>query len=212
MKNKKLLLVGTAFLFVALAVAAALAFGTTQVSAQTIERQGNPNGFGTGTGTGIGTGTGVTGTTGYRGMGMSGYSGYGYAVTPLTSEESTALQNAILEEYGALNLYQAVIDQYGDVYPFDQIVLAEQQHVNALLRQATKYGVAVPENPGLTAETSFATLQGACQAGVDAEIADAALYDDLLPIVSAHSDLVQVFTALQSASLNYHLPAFELCN
>jgi hypothetical protein len=210
MKNKKLLLVGTAFLFVALTVAVVLAFGTTPVSAQTIERQGNPNGFGTGTG--IGTGTGVTGTTGYRGMGMSGYSGYGYAVTPLTSEESTALQNAILEEYGALNLYQAVIDQYGDVYPFDQIVLAEQQHVNALVRQATKYGVAVPENPGLTAEISFATLQGACQAGVDAEIADAALYDDLLPVVSAHSDLVQVFTALQSASLNYHLPAFDLCN
>jgi hypothetical protein len=203
MKNKKLIITGVAVISLALVVAAAFVFGTTQVSAQVLDRQGNPNGSGTGIA------TGNNGSYGYRGMGMTGYS---YAVTPLTSEESTVLQNAIVEEYGALNLYQAVINQYGDVYPFNQIVLAEQQHVNALIRQATKYGITVPENMGLTTEPSFATLQNACQAGVDAEIADAALYDDLLPLVSSHSDLVQVFTSLQNASLNYHLPAFELCN
>lgn len=133
------------------------------------------------------------------------------AVTPLSEAEVTALQDAILEEYGALNLYQSVIAQFGDVYPFSQIARAEQQHVNALLRQAAKYGVSSPANPGLAEAPTFANLAEACQAGVDAEIADAALYDQLKPL-STHSDLNQVYTNLQKASLNNHLPAFDSCN
>jgi hypothetical protein len=59
------------------------------------------------------------------------------------------------------------------------VVRAEQQHVNALVLQATKYGVRVPANPGLVTAPSFSTLFEACQAGETAELADAALYDDL---------------------------------
>jgi hypothetical protein len=132
------------------------------------------------------------------------------ALTPLSADETAALQSAILEEYGALNLYQSVIAQYGNIIPFSGIASAEQQHVNALVRQAEKYGVEVPENPG-TVAASFSSVTAACQAGVDAEIADAALYDDLMTITT-HSDLLQVYTNLQSASLNNHLPAFDLCN
>lgn len=136
--------------------------------------------------------------------------GGGVALTPLTDSEKAALNQAILEEYGALNLYQSVIDQFGDAYPFSQIVRAEQQHVNALVRQATKYGVAVPANPGLKTTPSFDTLAEACQAGVEAEKADAALYDRLEPLVT-HTDILNVFNNLQSASLNSHLPAFQTC-
>jgi len=104
-----------------------------------------------------------------------------------------------------------VINQFGSVYPFSTIVTAEQQHVNALVRQAEKYGVAVPANPGIDENISFASISDACAAGVEAEIADAALYDDL-KLVTTHSDLVRVYDALQNASLNSHLPAFEACN
>jgi hypothetical protein len=136
--------------------------------------------------------------------------GTGTALTPLSAAEKDALSQAILEEYGALNLYQSVIAQFGSVYPFSQIARAEKQHINALTQQAVKYQVAVPANPGLATITTFATLSAACQAGAAAEIADAALYDALQPVVT-HTDIIKVFSNLQSASLNHHLPAFEAC-
>ena len=137
------------------------------------------------------------------------HAGTGLALTPLTASEAADLQEAILEEYGALNLYNAVIAQFGSVVPFSQIALSEQMHVNALVRQATKYGVSVPTNPGLST-SKFASLEAACQAGVTAEIADAALYDELIS-GTTRSDLQRVYQMLQSASLNSHLPAFEIC-
>jgi len=147
-----------------------------------------------------------------NGQGISrGTQGGGIALIPLTAEEQDALQQAILEEYGALNLYNAVVAQLGGVYPFSQIALSEQQHVNVLVRQAEKYGVDVPANPGLAASPSFTTVAVACQAGVAAEIADAALYDEL-ELVTTHTDLLQVYARLQSASLNTHLLAFQTCD
>jgi hypothetical protein len=151
--------------------------------------------------------TGRGGPGGTQGQGLG--TGTGLALTPLTTAEAADLQDAILEEYGALNLYKAVIAQLGDVAPFSQIARSEQMHVNALVRQATKYGVSIPANPGLTAP-KFASLETACQAGVAAEIADAALYDELMPGMT-HTDLLRVYQMLQSASLNSHLPAFEAC-
>jgi len=136
--------------------------------------------------------------------------GTGTALIPLSAAEKDALNRAILEEYGAFNLYQSVIAQFGNVYPFSQIAIAEQQHINALTLQANKYGVIVPANPGLTPVPYFNTLNAACQAGVEAEIADAALYDALKPVVT-HADILKVFNNLQSASLNNHLPAFQAC-
>jgi hypothetical protein len=161
------------------------------VSADNLDGRGGPGGISQGAGSGTGMGTGL-------------------ALTPLSASEAADLQAAILEEYGALNLYNAVIAQFGSVVPFSQIALSEQMHVNALVRQATKYGVTVPANPGLTTNPKFTNLETACQAGVAAETADAALYDELIP-GTTHSDLMRVYQMLQSASLNSHLPAFEIC-
>ena len=136
---------------------------------------------------------------------------YAQAAQPLDQAEIEALDRAIAEEYGALNTYKAAIAELGNVYPFSQIVRAEQQHVNALSRLFTKYGLAIPANPGLTTTPNLSTLTDACQVGVDAEIADADLYDDLLKVTD-NTDLIQVFKNLQRASLNAHLPAFETCD
>jgi hypothetical protein len=148
---------------------------------------------------------------GRGGWGGNGGNYTGLALEPLSESEAQALQKAILEEYGAFNLYTYASTQFEGAIPFAQIALSEQQHINALVRQAEKYGVSVPENPGLSVMPDFTTITEACQAGVDAEIADAALYDEL-KLVTTHSDLIQVYDRLQSASLNSHLPAFELCN
>ncbi len=165
-------------------------FGT--VSAYT-EGKGGPGGRNS---SGGGTGTSVTGT--------------GVALTPLTDAEKDALSQAILEEYGALNLYNSVIAEFGNITPFYRIARSEQQHVNALIKQATKYGVTIPENPGLTEDVAYYSISEACAAGTAAETADAALYDEL-KTVTTHSDILLVYTTLQNASLNSHLPAFQAC-
>lgn len=165
-------------------------FGT--VSAYT-EGKGGPGGR---NGSGGGTGTSVTGT--------------GVTLTPLTDAEKDALTKAILEEYGALNLYNSIIADFGNITPFYRIARSEQQHVNTLVKQAAKYGVTIPENPGMAEDITFDSINAACSAGTAAEIADAALYDEL-KAVTTHSDLLQVYTTLQYASLNSHLPAFQAC-
>jgi hypothetical protein len=132
-------------------------------------------------------------------------------LAPPDAAEVAALTEAINEEYGALNTYQAVLSQFGNVTPFSRIARSEQQHVNALAQLFTKYGLPVPSNPGLVPAPAFASLTDACQTGVDAEIADAALYDTLRPSVD-NADILQVFANLQAASLNNHLPAFEACS
>ncbi len=136
---------------------------------------------------------------------------WGTASAPLDAAEVAALTEAINEEYGALNTYQAAIAQFGNIYPFSQIARSEQQHVDALARLFTKYGLPVPANPGLATTPTWDSLAAACQTGVEAEIADAALYDQLKPSVD-NADILRVFANLQAASLNSHLPAFEACN
>lgn len=163
----------------------------SSVSAANVDRRGNPGRQG--------------------GFDRSGQPSNATTLTPLTAAEQKALQDAILEEYGALNLYQAVITQFGNIAPFSQIVRSEEQHVNALITQAQKYGVTVPANPGLATVPTFTTLADACKAGASAEIADARLYDTLKPSVT-HTDILGVFDRLQKASLNSHLPAFQSCN
>jgi hypothetical protein len=185
-------------LFRIVSIIAILAMGVlflsqTGIASAAVEARGGPGGRG-----GSGQGTGQAGA------------GSSYTLTPLSPAEAAGLQDAILEEYGAFNLYQSAIAQVGNVYPFSQIVRSEQQHINALVRQADKYGVTVPANPGLSTAPTFASLAQACQAGVSAEIADAQLYDTLKPVTS-HTDLLKVYTNLQSASLNSHLPAFQTC-
>jgi hypothetical protein len=163
---------------------------TGAASAAELDRRGGPRGWNTGP---------VTGTY------------WQTPVAPPDAAEVAALTKAINEEYGALNTYQAALSQLGSVAPFSRIVRSEQQHVNALSRLFTKYGLPVPANPGLVPAPAFTNLAAACQTGVDAEIADAALYDTLKPSVD-NADILQVFANLQAASLNNHLPAFDACN
>lgn len=149
-------------------------------------------------------------TRGYgQGPGNQGVAGTGQALGPLSDAEAEALLRAIEEELGAQALYQSVIDTFGAVYPFDGIAVSEGQHADALLRLAEKYGVSVPAyTPG--ALPVYESIEQACQAGVTAEIADAALYDELMPSVT-HTDILRVFENLKRASLENHLPSFETC-
>lgn len=129
----------------------------------------------------------------------------------LDEAEVDALVEAINDEYRALVTYQTVVDTFGAVQPFTRIIWAEQQHIAALERLFVRYGVEIPANDWYGRVPEFDSLTDACQAGVAAEMDNAALYDRLFTAVD-QADIIQVFTTLRDASQNNHLPAFELCS
>jgi hypothetical protein len=128
----------------------------------------------------------------------------------LSPSEIEALGLALDDEYKEWATYDQVLADLGTIAPFSRIVVAEQIHIDALVTLLNRYGLEVPPNPWPGNVPSFDTRPEACAAGVEAEIANAALYDQLLGMVS-HRDIIRVFTALQQASLTKHLPAFERC-
>lgn len=207
MKHTSKRLFGLFAAIIILSLALVACSPASPVSAAPAERFGEPGGRGGGTAPQSGTGTTQT----WQGRGGFAQSrGAGYALTPLSDAEKNALIEAVEEEYGALTLYNSIIAQFGDVYPFNVIAKSEAQHASVLVRQAEKYGLTLPAQPAPAPASTYATLADACAAGAAAEIADAALYDEL-KLVTTRADLLQVFDNLQSASLNSHLPAFEAC-
>ncbi len=135
--------------------------------------------------------------------------GNGFSLTPLSETEAAGLIAAIEEEYTARALYESIMNTFGEVAPFAEIAASESVHASTLIRQAEKYGLDVPAYDLSSYDfPTFSTIDEAYQAGIDAEIADAALYDELLVDVT-HSDLVRVYTNLQNASLTNHLVSFQ---
>ncbi len=139
--------------------------------------------------------------------------GVEYPAGELSEEVISALDEAINDEYKALATYEAVIDKFGSSRPFSMIKGAEEQHIASLKSIYDKYGIEVPVNEWSDTVTVPASLQEACQVGVDAEIANASLYRDrLIPAVTEYEDIMLVFENLMNASEQKHLPAFEKCN
>lgn len=136
-----------------------------------------------------------------------------YPVGTLSDAAKQAILAALDDEYKALASYQAVLAKLGSVRPFSMIIRAEEQHISSLKALFDKYDVSIPENPYLARVVVPDTLSSACQVGVDAEIANATLYRDiLLPAVKDYADISGVFTNLMNASQERHLPAFERCS
>ena len=111
-------------------------------------------------------------------------------------------------EYAAAASYQAVIDTYGQVEPYATILSQELKHIDALIRQLDRFGVAVPANPYLGNIAAPADLQTAAEAWAEGEILNVEMYDRLIT-ASIDSTLNRVFDNLRSASLNSHLPLFQ---
>ncbi|PIE41689.1 MAG: DUF2202 domain-containing protein, partial [Gammaproteobacteria bacterium] len=90
------------------------------------------------------------------------------------------LVEAINDEYKARAMYQCVINQFGRVRPFINIIEAETRHIQALIPLFHKYGVPVPEDDWLQRVDTPESIVAACRIGVDAEIENAGMYDRLL--------------------------------
>ncbi len=129
----------------------------------------------------------------------------------ISEEEIGALDKAIQDEYKARATYAKVIEKFGPVSPFSNILNAEEQHIAALSALYDKYGIEVPRDEWEDSVPEFETLEEACQAGVQAEIENAALYDELMESTDKQ-DMLEVFRNLQKASKENHLPAFQRCS
>lgn len=112
-------------------------------------------------------------------------------------------------EYAAAAMYQAVIDEFGDVEPYVSIKEGEERHIDALTRQLERMGYEVPENPYLGEVSAPADLQSAAEAWAVGEIANVDMYDELLTQTEDET-LIRVLENLRRASLESHLPLFEL--
>jgi len=121
-----------------------------------------------------------------------------------------ALREALDDEYKARATYQGVIDRFGPVRPFVNIIEAEERHANALLRLFERFGIEPPKDRWAGQVPAPSSLADACKAGVEAEIENAAMYARLLAQVS-DARVRDVLTRLQQASQQRHLPAFRRC-
>jgi hypothetical protein len=123
---------------------------------------------------------------------------------------STAILDALADERKAEAYYQAVIDRFGEVKPFSNVIAAERRHAEAIEKLCTKYDVAIPAASTEKVADVPETVKDACAAAVEAEKRNIALYDDLLPKLT-EPDVRQTFERLQTASKDHHLPAFTRC-
>ncbi|MGD8330382.1 MAG: DUF2202 domain-containing protein [Acidobacteriota bacterium] len=131
--------------------------------------------------------------------------------TVLGTDTVEAMNLAIQDEYHAEFTYLKVIETFGEVQPFYNILFAEQRHSAAIAQLFTNHGLPVPaSNWNLDNAPTFGSLTEACAAGVEAELANIALYNQLLAR-ELPQDVSNVFTNLRAASLEGHLPAFQTC-
>lgn len=121
------------------------------------------------------------------------------------------LVEAINDEYKARAMYLLVIEKFGEVYPFINIVDAENRHIEALLLLFDTYGVPVPEDDWAEHIEAPESVREACKAGEEAEIENGKMYDRLLKLAEGYPDIQLVLQRLQRASIENHLPAFRRC-
>jgi len=112
-------------------------------------------------------------------------------------------------EYAARAEYAAILAKFGEVQPYTTIVQAEERHIAALKRHFEMRGLPVPEDPFGGKVQAPDTLQEAAWKGVKAEELNVAMYDRLLAATKGQRDLENVFTRLQWASREHHLPALK---
>ncbi|MEQ8734446.1 MAG: DUF2202 domain-containing protein [Rhodospirillaceae bacterium] len=121
-----------------------------------------------------------------------------------------AMSEAIIDEYKARATYRKVIEKFGPIRPFINIVEAENRHVNALLRLFDRFGVEPPLDGWPERVSAPSSELQACQDALDGEMENMEMYDRLLKQVR-HPTVKEVLQNLKAASRDNHLPAFQRC-
>jgi hypothetical protein len=150
---------------------------------------------------------------------LGGLAGAACEGSPTSSEPSTeaeavleAMQATIQDEYRAELIYQRVMGDFGPVRPFVNIINAEVRHSEVIAGLYVSRGLPVPESQWRWEEIpAFTSLAEACEAGVQAEVDNAGIYDEYLEL-ELPTDVRRVFENNRRASIQNHLPAFQRCS
>lgn len=126
----------------------------------------------------------------------------------MSEQLRNALIEALADEYQARATYRLILSKFGPIRPFVNIVESEERQIRALLPLFWKYRIPVPDDDWEQRVKLPPCVQEACEQGVQAEIANAALYERLLDATQDYPDVQRVFLNLQWASQTRHLPAF----
>jgi len=165
----------------------------------------------TGTRGGMMGGTVNQGGYGNRG-GMMGGVGYESISTNLTGTDydqtslKATLDVVLADEYKARAEYALIVDQYGAVSPYVQLIQAETKHISALSRIYDAFGWTLPADNGASFAVAPTSLEASYQIGIEAETANIALYETYLD-TDLPDSVARVFANLQNAS-EHHLAAF----
>lgn len=117
------------------------------------------------------------------------------------------LTYAIQDEYLARAEYELIIDKYGSIRPFSNIIKSEETHIDMLIPLFKTHGFPVPENTAAEHAVLPKDIKEALEIGVQAEIENIAMYEKFLGM-ELPDDVRVVFERLKKASGN-HLRAFQ---
>lgn len=118
------------------------------------------------------------------------------------------LRYALQDEYLARAEYEAIIDKYGEIRPFTNIISSEDQHILLLKPLFEKYNLKISEDISKSYVLIPETLSESFEVGVKAEIDNIAMYQKFLDQKDIPEDLKLAFETLKKAS-EKHLKAFE---
>ena len=116
------------------------------------------------------------------------------------------LQYAIEDEYLAFTEYNLILKKFGEQRPFSNIVNAEEYHISLLEPLFEVYDLSIPEQNWEEMITIPDSLEDAYQAGILAEEANIAMYEQFLQ-EEIPEDVKLVFEKLLNSSQR-HLAAY----
>ena len=137
-------------------------------------------------------------TTDYGAKGAEGKSG-------LTLEQMLAY--ALQDEYLARAEYELIVEKYGGIRPFTNIITAEERHIDWVTELFQEYGFKLPTDTANEYVVMPEDIKAALETGVQAEIENIAMYKTFLQ-QKLPEDVRKVFELLQQGSEN-HLRAFR---
>jgi rubrerythrin len=117
------------------------------------------------------------------------------------------LRYAIEDEFLARQEYESIMETYGSIRPFSNIIRAEENHIEMLKEIYESYGYDIPLDSAIDHVMIPDSTQEAMQMGVTAEINNIAMYDLFLK-TELPDDIRDTFEALRDASIK-HQTAFE---
>jgi hypothetical protein len=117
------------------------------------------------------------------------------------------LTYAIQDEYLARAEYKLIIEEYGNIRPFTNIMAAEQKHIEWVTEILDRYEFTVPKDTAHRYVALPEDLQSSFQAGIQAEVDNIDMYASFLK-EDLPGDVRDLFERLMRASEN-HLQAFR---